>query len=92
MSQFDRSELVSLAKICFGNGRYEDVISYMKEAIKMGTPLIAEERQIIFYSYYGLVRPYIDSIIYCDASSVEAKLQKEISQKAKLETNRIYWS
>ena len=39
MSQFDKSELVSLAKTCYENGRYEDVISYMKEVIKMGTRL-----------------------------------------------------
>ena len=89
MSQFDRSELVSLAKLCYENGRYEDVISYMKEVIKMGTPLILKERDMVFFSYIWLVVPYIDSIISCDNSSVEAKLQKEIRQKAKSETNRF---
>ena len=89
MSQYDRSELVSLAKICQENGRHEDVISYMKEVIKMGTPLNFEERGMVFYSYNELVLPYVNSVIYCDDSRVEAKLQKEISQKAKSETNRI---
>ena len=89
MSQFDRSELMSLAEICCKNGRYEDVISYMKEVVRMGTPLNLEERKVVFYSYDYLLQPYIDSIISCDNSCVEAKLQKEISQKAKSETNRI---
>ena len=89
MSQFDRSELVSLAEICYENGRHEDAISYMKEIIKMGTPLNSEERDMVFYSYCKLVVPYIDSIISCDDSNVNEKLQIEISQKAKLVTNRI---
>ena len=89
MSQFDRSELVSLAKICNENGRYEDVISYMKEVIKMGTPLNFEERGMVFYNYNELVLPYVNSIIFCGDSNVEAKLQIEISLKAKSEINRI---
>ena len=39
MSQFDRSELVSLAEKCYENGCHEDVIRYMKEVIKMATIL-----------------------------------------------------
>ena len=39
MFQFDRSELVSLAESCDQNRNYVDVIDYMKEVIKMGTPL-----------------------------------------------------
>ena len=89
MSQFDKNELVSLAEICYENGRYEDVISYMKEVIKMGTPLNFKERGMLFYSYRELMLPYINSITTCDNSSVEAKLKIEISQKAKSETNRI---
>ena len=48
MSQFDKSELVSFAERCEQKGCYDDVISYMKEVIKMGTPLNYEERRIIF--------------------------------------------
>ena len=44
MSQFDRSELVSLTERCFENDCFDDVTSYMKEVIKMGTPLNFEER------------------------------------------------
>ena len=44
MPQFDRSELVLLAKICYENYRHEDVMSYIKEVIKMGTPLNPEEK------------------------------------------------
>ena len=51
MSQFDRSELVSLAEICYENGRYEDVISYMKEVIKMGTPLNSKEIYMVALAY-----------------------------------------
>ena len=89
MSQFDRSEFVSLAKVCDESCRYEDVISYMKEVVKMGTPLNFEEREMLFYSYSQLALPYITSIISFDDSSVDAKLQIEINQKAKPETSRI---
>ena len=44
---------------------------------------------MIFDSYIELVLPYIKSIILCDDSSVKAKIQNEISLKAKSETNRI---
>ena len=88
MSQFDRSEFVSLAKTCYKSCRYEDVICYMKEVIKMGTPLNFEERIMLFYSYSQLELPYITSIISFDDSSVDEKLKIEISQKAKPETSK----
>ena len=55
----------------------------------METPLNPEGRQILTYSYSALVLPYVNSIISCDALSVDAKLQIEINQKANTETNRI---
>ena len=54
MSQFDRSELVSLAESCYENDVFRDVINYMKEVIKMGTPLNFKERSLIFDSYHWL--------------------------------------
>ena len=77
MSQFDRSELVSLAKKCYENGCHEDVISYIKELIKMGTPLNFEERHMIFFSYERLILPYVNLFVFPEDSSFsDEKLRK----------------
>ena len=87
MSQFDRSELVSLAKSCYESDLYEDVVRYMSQVIKMGTLEDAEERHIWFYSNDQLVLPFVNSII--DDSDINDEIQKEANMKAKSETNRI---
>ena len=90
MSQFDRNELVNLAEKCSEKGCYEDVISYMKEVIKMGTPLNYKERNMVFYSYNDLILPYVnlyDSYKYSSYS--DEKLRREINLKAQSVTNRI---
>lgn len=51
MSFFDRKELTSLAKMSFDIGLYSDAIDYMKQVIKMATPLSYDERDLIFKSY-----------------------------------------
>ena len=89
MSQFDRSELVYLAEMCYKDLRYEDVISYMKGVIKMKTPRNFEERNMIFYSFTYLKQPFLRSYVYFNDSGVDQKLQKVIKKKAKIEINRI---
>ena len=90
MSQFDRNELVNLAEKCSEKGCHEDVISYMKEVVKMGTPLNYKERNMVFYSYNELILPYVnlyDSYKYSSYS--DEKLRREINLKAQSVTNRI---
>ena len=90
MSQFDRSELVSLAERCYENNCHKDVISYMKKVIKMPTPLKYGERCILFYSYDYLILPYLDLYSSANNSSFpDEKLRKEIKLKAQSETNRL---
>ena len=77
MSELDRIELVSLAERCYENDCYEDVISYMKEVIKMGTPLNFEERNMIFFSYERLILPYVNLFVFPEDSSFsDEKLRK----------------
>lgn len=80
MSQFDRSKLMSLAKTCRDNCRYEDVISFMKKVIKICTPFNFGERGLLLDSYQQLKQPYLYSF---DDSSLDEKLQREINLKAK---------
>ena len=90
MSQFDRSELVSLAKRCFEKKCYDDAISYMKEVINMATPLNYEERRIIFVGYNNLIHPYVNLYVSPENSSFpDEKLRREINSKAQSETNRL---
>lgn len=74
MSQFDKSEIVSLAKICYKNDRHEDVIRYINEVIKMGTLEHPEERQMLFCSNLQLILPFANSIT--DDSDVEEKIRR----------------
>ena len=89
MTKFSRDELISLSKICHKNNCHHDVISYMKEVIKMGTPLNFHEREMLFNSYDELIRPYMLSFDSSGESGVDEKLQKEINRKAKLKVNRL---
>ena len=90
MSQFDRSELVSLAERCFENDCYKDVIHYMKEIIKTGTPFNSIERHMIFLSYDKLILPYVNLYsIPEDSSFHDEKLLKEINLKAQSKANRV---
>ena len=91
MSQFDRSELVSLAKWFYEKDCYDDAISYMKEVINMATPLNYEERRIIFVGYINLIRPYVNLYVSPESSSLpDEKLRREINLKAQSETNRLF--
>ena len=90
MSQFDRIELVSLAERYFEKDCYKDVIHYMKEIIKTGTPFNSIERHMIFLSYDKLILPYVN--LYAipeDSSFPDEKLRREINLKAQSETYRI---
>ena len=105
MSQFDKSELVSLAKLPFQNGHFNDVIIYMKEVINMGTPLKFNESLFILSRYYRLKNPFLDTLNSCKCSNLEEKyvniyyysetsnlnekLLRELQIKAKTAINRI---
>ena len=89
MPQFDRSELVSLAELSFQNGLFNDVITYMKQVIKMGTPLNCDERQIIFWSYIELKRPFYDVLDSYKDLNLSDNVRRELKTKAKEEINRI---
>ena len=66
MSEFDRSELITLAESCFQNGLFSDVTSYMKEVIKMGTPLSYNERRLTFDSYQILKKTIFNNYYFCE--------------------------
>ena len=89
MSQFDRSELVSLAELCYQNDNCINAISYLKEVIKMGTPLTFRERIFIFDSFNSLKQPFFDTYNSSKGSKLNEKLRGELQTKAKTATNRI---
>ena len=89
MTQFNRNELISLAKICHENNRHQDAISYIKEVLKTGSPLNFHEREMLFKSYDKLIDPYVFSFDSSGKSGVDEKLQKEINRKAKLKVFRL---
>ena len=89
MSQFDRSELVSLAESCYQNDVFRDVIDYMKEVIKMGTPLNFYERILTFDSYSLLIKPFFNNFYSWQNSNLNDKLRTELQTKARTAINRI---
>lgn len=58
ISELNKSQLVSLAKKCFENGQYINVISYLKEVNRLGYPLNYFERELIYDSFYKLKSPF----------------------------------
>ena len=89
MSEFDRSELITLAESCYQNGLYSDAIGYMKEVIKMGTPLNFHERVLIFDSYMQLNKPFCNTFYSWENSNLNDKLRTELQTKSKTAINRI---
>ena len=89
MSQFDRSELVSLADFYFKNKHYSDVLGCMKKVIKMGTPLNFQERILIFDSYYWLKDPFYKTLRASKGSKLTEQLSEEVQTKAKTAITRI---
>ena len=89
MSQFDRSELVSLAECYFQNGAYNDVIGYMKKVIEMVTPLNFHEKGLVFDSYNSLKKPYINTYYPFNRCSLNEKLSREVRKKSDTAINRI---
>ena len=89
MSQFDRSELVSLAEYSFDKKLYNDVISYMKEVLIKETPLNFEERALINDSYMCMKDPFVKSYNSCHLSNLDEKLREGLQTKAKTAINRI---
>ena len=89
MSQFSRSELVSLAELCYHNYLFNDAISYMKEVMKMGFPLNYRERLYIFGSYLSLKKPLLNTYYSYEGSNLNEKLREELQTKEKTAINRI---
>ena len=58
MSNFDRKDLVSLAKISYDIGLYSDSIDYMKQVIKMSTPLNKNES----FSNYMELKKHLEEV------------------------------
>ena len=56
MPDFDRKDLISLAKMCLDSGLHKDSIAYWKLVVKMSTPLNEDERTLLFVSYMGVSR------------------------------------
>ena len=54
MSEFTRDELVALAFLAELSQQYGEAIKYMKQVVKMGTPLDRDERHIIIDSFTRL--------------------------------------
>ena len=80
MSERMKSELVSLAKNCSANFQYVNVITYMKEVIRLGFPLNMYERSLLHYSFTALKGP-IDDIL--EDKNINKKLPKELMNNAK---------
>ena len=62
MSEVNKSQLVSLAKKCYDEGQYTNVITYLKEAIRLEYPLKYDVRSLITTSFYLLKRPFFDTL------------------------------
>ena len=58
MCELNKIELVTLAEECFENGQYVNVITYMKEVIRLECPLNFSERLLIFDSFFELKNPF----------------------------------
>ena len=83
MSFFDRKELISLAKISFEIGLYRDAIDYMKQVIKMATPLSYDERDLIFKSYSCLKENLLNcrKKLNCTNEHLHRELRARINYK-----------
>ena len=89
MSQFDRSELVTLAELSYRNGHFSDVIGYIKEIFKKGTPVSYKEERLVVDSCILLKQPFFNTLNFCDDSNLDEKIRGELQTKAKTAINRI---
>ena len=80
MSELNKNKLVSLAKKCFENFQFVNVISYMKEVIRLGCPLNRSERDLL-YSSFCLLKCPIRNIL--EDKDLDGKLNSKLIQNAK---------
>ena len=90
MSDFDRKDLISLAKMCLDLGLYNDSIDYMMLVIKMSTPLNKDERLILFRSYINM-KKNLDSIRLklLDKENVNESLRSQLLNKINMKHDKI---
>ena len=90
MSNFDRKDLVSLAKISYDIGLYSDSIDYMKQVIKMSTPLNKDERNLLFFNYMEMIR-HLEEVCQekLDKKNVHERLHSELLDKVNLKHGKI---
>ena len=79
---------MSLANLCYKNDICNNVISLMKEVIKIGTHLNLEERGMLFDSYNKQIVPYFTLLVSSENSS--EKLLEEIKRKAETKVNKNF--
>ena len=90
MSQFSKSELMSLAELCFENSLYNGVISYFKKISKLESQLSFDERQLLFASFYELRRPLFKAFTLCEDTIIGSSIQNELQTQAKKAILKIY--
>ena len=89
MSDYDRKELISLANISHDIGLYNDSFDYMKQVIKMSTPLSCDERWLVYLNHKSMkdhVSKCLDSL---KRISIEDHLRLAIKDKIKSKHDRI---
>ena len=86
MAEFNKRELVVLAKRCFENSQFEDVINYMKEVINLGLPLNCSERSLIIDSFFELKSPLIHIEI---DKNIDERLRNDLIENARMEIRNL---
>ena len=88
MSEFTRDELVALAFLAELSEQYGEAIEYMKQVVKMGTPLNRDERHIIIDSFTRLKFPLFKSWYYANEMKNE-KTKRHLDEKNRAKFNEI---
>jgi hypothetical protein len=80
MNNLDRDQLIYMAKVCEQSERFEDMLLYMKEVLKLGVSLNAEERNLLSVAYKNFVG--VPRSAWRVLQSLEEKEKKDVKDRS----------
>lgn len=85
MENLDREQLIYMAKVCEQSERFEDMLNYMKEVLKLNVSLNVEERNLLSVAYKNFVG--VPRSAWRVLQSLEEKEKKDVKDRTE-EPNR----
>lgn len=85
MENLDREQLIYMAKVCEQSERFEDMLAYMKQVLKLNVSLNVEERNLLSVAYKNFVG--VPRSAWRVLQSLEEKENKDVKDRTE-EPNR----